>query len=126
MSPRRLLWVALAPLFFCQWLPASARQGARASRDLALVDATVFRPQTESYGEPFRRRRVPEAWELEPGAGIRINGDDDDGDGVPDRDDPVVPGENDLIEIELRARDFSMLLDKLPVFKILSDESKSE
>lgn len=33
-----------------------------------------------------------------PGVGIRINGDNDDNDGTPDRNDSNVPGENDLIE----------------------------
>jgi hypothetical protein len=46
---------------------------------------------------------VPEAEELITGAGIRVNGDDDDGNAVPDRDEAGVAGENDLIEVTLSA-----------------------
>ena len=67
------------------------------------LEVTAFRPQTEGYGAPFQRRPVPEAEELVPGAGIRVNGDDDDGNAVPDRDEAGVPGENDLIEVTLSA-----------------------
>lgn len=65
------------------------------------VDITAHRPQTEAYGLPFARRLVPEAEETAPGVGIRINGDDDDANGVPDRDDVGSPQENDLIEVIL-------------------------
>lgn len=65
------------------------------------LDLTVFRPTTEAYGAPFQRREVPESDETSPGAGIRVNGDDDDGNGQPDRDDSGVVGENDLIEVLL-------------------------
>ena len=64
------------------------------------VELIAYRPQSEAYGAPLQRRRVPEAEEEGPGAGIRINGDDDDGNAAPDRDDPSVAGENDLIEVE--------------------------
>ncbi|MCS5635254.1 MAG: proprotein convertase P-domain-containing protein [Myxococcota bacterium] len=64
------------------------------------VEMIAYRPQSEAYGAPLLRRRVPEAEEEGPGAGIRINGDDDDGSSSPDRDDPSVAGENDLIEVE--------------------------
>jgi hypothetical protein len=67
------------------------------------LDVTAFRPQTEGYGAPFQRRAVPETEEVVPGAGIRVNGDDDDGNAVPDRDESGVPGENDLIEVALSA-----------------------
>lgn len=65
------------------------------------VDMTAYRPQTEAYGAPFQRRAVPEALEENPGAGIRVNGDDDNNDGIADRDETVVNGENDLIEVAL-------------------------
>ena len=64
------------------------------------VELIVYRPQSEAYGAPLQRRRVPDAEEEGPGAGIRINGDDDDGNSSPDRDDISVVGENDLIEVE--------------------------
>ena len=63
------------------------------------VELTAYRPQSEAYGAPLLRRSVPEAEEESPGAGIRINGDDDDGNSTPDRDDASVTGENDLIEV---------------------------
>lgn len=89
----------------------------------------AFRPQTESYNEPFRRRRVPDAVEFTPGVGIRINGDDDDGDSIPDRDDSFVPGENDLIEIELRVRRSNVPLEYVlirsdPALRVWSSQSK--
>jgi len=67
---------------------------------LPSVDMIAYRPQSETYGAPLLRRRVPEAEEQGPGAGIRINGDDDDADSTPDGIDPSVAGENDLIEVE--------------------------
>lgn len=70
---------------------------------LPILDVTAFRPQTEGYGAPFQRRAVPEAEEVTPGAGIRVNGDDDDGNAVPDRDQAGVTGENDLLEVTLTA-----------------------
>jgi len=103
--------LTVAVFLLAAWLPICARQGAKSSRPLPLVDAMAFRPQSESYNEPFRRRRVPEAEELTPGVGIRFNGDDDDGDSIPDRDDSFVPGENDLIEIELRVRRSNVPMD---------------
>ena len=65
------------------------------------VDITAHRPQTEAYGLPFARRAVPDAEESAPGVGIRVNGDDDDTNGVPDRDDAGSLQENDLIEVVL-------------------------
>lgn len=66
------------------------------------VDLTVYRPQTEAYGAPFQRRAVPEAQEHLPGAGIRLNGDDDNGNGLADVTESSVSGENDLIELRLQ------------------------
>ena len=68
---------------------------------LPLVDLTAFRPATEAYGAPFQRTSVPDADEGTLGAGVRTNGDDDDDNGQPDRDDTGVAGENDLIEVTL-------------------------
>jgi hypothetical protein len=63
---------------------------------------TAYRPVTGgASGAAFLRRAVPESEEIVPGAGIRVNGDDDDGDAIPDRDDAAVAGENDLIEVVL-------------------------
>jgi hypothetical protein len=64
-----------------------------------VVDLTAYRPASEAYGAPLQRGAVPDLLEESPGAGIRINGDDDNGNAQPDRDDVGVPGENDLIEI---------------------------
>lgn len=65
------------------------------------VNLTVYRQKSEQYGQPFQRQAVPAAQEDSPGARIRINGDDDDNDGIADRNDNNVPGENDLIELML-------------------------
>jgi hypothetical protein len=68
------------------------------------LDLTAYRPVTGASGAsgaPFQRWPVGEDEEVTPGAGIRINGDDDDADGVPDRDDIGVAGENDLLELTL-------------------------
>jgi len=65
------------------------------------LDITAFRPATGSSGAPFQRWAVGEGEEMSPGAGIRVNGDDDDVDGLPDRDDTNVAAENDLVEILL-------------------------
>jgi hypothetical protein len=76
------------------------------------VNLVAYRPQTEEYGKPFPRVEVPTKYELDPGVGIRRNGDDDDDDGgnpdenpaayIPDYlDTGPVAGENDLIEVRL-------------------------
>lgn len=66
------------------------------------VDLVAYRPQSEAYDAPLQRRRVLDVDEDAIGAGVRINGDDDDEDGVADRDGAQVVGENDLVEVELR------------------------
>jgi len=63
---------------------------------------TAFRPASTS-GAAFQRIALPEDEELTPGAGIRVNGDDDNANAVPDRDDTAVTGENDLIEVVMSA-----------------------
>ena len=55
---------------------------------------------------PFQKREVPDDQEESPGAGIRINGDDDNENGTPDREDNSVSGENDLIEVKLEVGPF--------------------
>jgi len=81
-------------------LPNGAGSSARARFSPPSVDLTAYRPQSEAYGDPLQRRSIPEQEEVLPGAGIRINGDDDDGNSTPDRSDVSVDGENDLIEVE--------------------------
>jgi hypothetical protein len=68
---------------------------------LPSLDMAAFRPQSEGYGSPLTRRAIPMSEEIVPGAGIRINGDDDNLNGLPDSDDVGVTGENDLIEVVL-------------------------
>jgi len=98
---RRAAFVTV-PLIGAGVFSMGMRQGTKVpSGPPVTVEATAYRPQTEAYNDPFQRRRVRDIDEADPGAGIRINGDDDDGDSIPDRDDPSVPGENDLIEVEL-------------------------
>ena len=67
------------------------------------VGMTAYRPQTETagYGSPFQRTAVPDEAKESPGVGIRINGDDDNNNGVSDNNDTTVNNENDLIEVEL-------------------------
>ena len=67
------------------------------------VALTGYRQQTATYGNPFLRRAIPEAQEETPGAGARINGDDDNGNTTPDRNEAPVTAENDLIEVTLAA-----------------------
>ena len=62
---------------------------------------TAYRPQTDFYGAPFQRTSVPAGEIISPGVGVRVNGDDDDENGIPDRDQNTVAGENDLIELTL-------------------------
>jgi cysteine-rich repeat protein len=63
----------------------------------------AYRPQTEAYGAPFQRRAVPVSENVTPGVGARINGDDDNGNGVADMFETGVANENDLIELTLQA-----------------------
>ncbi len=55
-----------------------------------VVGITAFRPTTEGqgYGHPFQRWAVPEGQEESPGAGIRVNGNNDN---------------NNLVEVEVNA-----------------------
>jgi len=68
-----------------------------------LLGMTAYRPQSEGYGNPLQRVAVPAEFLFNPGVGVRVNGDDDDGNGTADRDETTVAGENDLIEVELMA-----------------------
>ena len=68
------------------------------------LDLDAWRPMTGASGAsgaPFQRWPVDEIEENAPGARIRINGDDDDADGLADRNDIGVAGENDLVELTL-------------------------
>ena len=80
-----------------------------ASIVIVKMDMTAYRSRTEGPGtnNPFARRAVPEDLEEFPGAGIRINGDSDDGDSTPDRDESYVQNENDTIDVVLHAQPFS-------------------
>jgi len=75
------------------------------SNILLSVDMTAYRPQTETagYGNPFQRTAVPAGEKESPGVGIRVNGDDDNNNSTPDRNDATVNNENDLIEVVLNA-----------------------
>ncbi len=70
------------------------------------VNITAYRPQSEYYGSPLQRVAVPPGEETIPGVGIRVNGDDDDNNGVGDWNDTWVDNENDLVEITLSASPF--------------------
>ena len=63
------------------------------------VNATAYRPQTPNFN--WQNHAVPEATEDTTGVGIRMNGDDDNHNGTPDRDDSSVSGENDLVRVRL-------------------------
>ncbi|OGV44928.1 MAG: hypothetical protein A2X46_17320 [Lentisphaerae bacterium GWF2_57_35] len=73
--------------------------------ELLLLGMTAYRPTTEGpqYGYPIRMHDVPENLEEAPGAGIRVNGDDDNNNSMEDRNDTTVADENDLVEVILRA-----------------------
>ncbi len=63
------------------------------------VNATAYRPQTPNFN--WQNHAVPEATEDTTGVGVRMNGDDDNHNGRPDRDDTSVSGENDLVRVRL-------------------------
>jgi len=83
---------------------------------------TAYRPITEgtNYGNPFQRQAIPENTEETPGAGIRVNGDDDNTSGISDRNETTVNNENDLIEIVLNVDP-----PVLPGFKYVLKRSRS-
>jgi len=69
------------------------------------IDMVAHRPQTEFLGFQLSFT-VPDGDEEDPGAGIRLNGDDDNVNGTPDFDDRVSPlnqdpRENDLLKVSL-------------------------
>ncbi len=70
---------------------------------IVAPNLTAYRPKTEQYGAPFQRYAIPEDEEVDPGIGIRRNGDDDDGkeeeQRTPDRNQENIEGENDLVEV---------------------------
>ena len=63
----------------------------------AVVEMTAHRPNNP----PINVVAVPDNVEEFPGAGIRLNGDDDDGNGTRDRNDGLPIGEDDLIKLDL-------------------------
>ncbi len=71
--------------------------GADISFKAGPAGMTAFRPQTPH----LRECQVPEDKEENPGAGIRYNGDDDNGNHIADRNDTSVSNENDLIKLVL-------------------------
>jgi hypothetical protein len=72
------------------------------------VDMTAYRPMTDwtAYGNPFQKQAITNSQEENPGAGIRVNGDDDNNNSTADSSDTMVSGENDLIEVELKAEPY--------------------
>jgi hypothetical protein len=82
---------------------------------MPFADITAFRPQqgAGSYG-PFPKTEVSEADDQNSqlGPGIRINRDDDNSNGVEDRYDATVNGENDLIEVRLKASGGNYILQR--------------
>jgi hypothetical protein len=89
------------------WMPVGYMMmpcvGDLVSVTVVDAEATAYRPLTEgpSYGNPFARTAVPENVEESPGAGIRVNGDDDNASSSADSGETPVLNENDLIEVEL-------------------------
>jgi hypothetical protein len=88
-------------------LPGPPAQGAEESDEVrfeAAANLTAYRPTVEPGAISFGLIAVPEDSEedTDRGPGVRINGDDDDGNGVADRTHfgPIV-GENDLIRVDI-------------------------
>lgn len=78
--------------------------GKVATLILPTGDLTVFRPNTPR----FQLTAVPDEFEetsndptIHPGAGVRFNGDDDNGNGVPDHTESPVTNEGDLVRLEV-------------------------
>ncbi|MBX3023435.1 hypothetical protein KF840_00855 [bacterium] len=67
-----------------------------------ILAINAYRPLSEGYGAPFQRRPAPSQLNLTPGIGVRINGDDDNGNGIADYSDSPVANENDLVELTLQ------------------------
>lgn len=61
------------------------------------VSIVAHRPTTAG----LRDAVVPDGEDRDPGVGIRRNGDDDDNNGVPDRDDLLIAKDDDLLKVEL-------------------------
>ena len=75
----------------------SASWTVNVSHFIPILNLIAHSPQTI----PFEPRPIEENVEGVHGAGIRINGDDDNNNGVPDREDDFVSGEDDLIMVSL-------------------------
>jgi cysteine-rich repeat protein len=65
------------------------------------LSITAHRPLSEIYGAPFQKLAVPAAENVSPGIGVRVNGDDDNSNGMGDWNDSLVGNENDLVEVTL-------------------------
>jgi cysteine-rich repeat protein len=61
------------------------------------LSIVAYRP----LSNPFQRLAVPAGLNLSPGIGVRVNGDDDDNNGMGDWNDSFVGTENDLVEVTL-------------------------
>jgi len=70
------------------------------------VDLVAHRPQTEFFD--FEAHTIPDGDEENPGAGIRLNGDDDDTNGAPDFDDFVVPNDQEVLDNDLLKVDVTL------------------
>lgn len=88
--------------------------------NVGKLEMTAFRPQTE----PFQRRAVPDDEEESPGVGIRVNGDDDNNNGNPDRNETSVGSENDLIEVTLEVDPVTLPEGNEYVLKRISGDIK--
>jgi hypothetical protein len=75
----------------------SASWTVNVSHSIPILNLTAHSPQTI----PFEPRPIEENVEGVHGAGIRINGDDDNNNGIPGREDDSVSGEDDLIMVSL-------------------------
>lgn len=66
-----------------------------------VAKLVAFRPQTDPFD--WRIHQVGASRQATQGAGIRINNDDDNHNGTPDRLDAQVTGEDDLVMVEVHA-----------------------
>jgi hypothetical protein len=96
---------------------------------IGSAEMVAYRPQigAGSYS-PLAKTAVSEADETSVlnGPGIRINGDDDNANQKPDRDDTAISSENDLIEVNLRGRGGNYVLERFsPTLRVWSTRTKT-